>query len=144
MMEKDGSHVSITFLLRDCRPVAIYRGDLKTQGQKYIYMRKVGEEVLKVGADAVISIGEAWQASPDPTSPFLRPQNAQVRSEWLVGILVSRKADPVMLRAEIVRERHGVALKDTEKITGSAHFMFAPIYKVWGKPIPGHWLEQDL
>jgi len=54
MFLKDGYHISILFLLRECRPVRIIEMHPEQHGQKYLIMRDVAHDVIKYGADAVI------------------------------------------------------------------------------------------
>lgn len=139
MLEKDGYHVTIAFLLREGRPVDIRELRPGEHGHKYLMMRSLAYEVAKRGADAVILIGEAWSAPADPSKPMMRAVDSPDRRELLTGTVVSKAGEPVSLAAEIKRDGHAVTLDQTVEERGGAHFIFAPVYEAWGKPLPAGW-----
>ena len=85
MLEKDGCHVTIAFLLREGRPVDIRELRPGQHGHRYLMMRSLAYEVAKRGADAVILIGEAWSAPADPSKPMMRAVDFPDRRELLTG-----------------------------------------------------------
>ena len=72
MFEKDGHHITVAFLLRDGKPVEIRELRPAQHGHKYLMMRELAHEVVRLGADAVILLGETWLAPADPSKPMMR------------------------------------------------------------------------
>jgi len=139
MTEKDGTHVTLVVLLRENKPVRLARVEFPDQGAKYVIMREFANEVAKLAADGVIVIGEAWRAVADRSKPYMRAADASDRIEVLHAVLVRREGDPVELFADFQRQGDQVRLGDTETIRGGEHYMFAPIYEVWGRALPADW-----
>jgi hypothetical protein len=139
MFMKDGHHIMVAFLLRDGKPVRIMELRPGEHGHKYLMMRGLAHDVLKVGADAVILIAESWTAPADPERPMMRAVESPNRKEMLSAILVSKTGEPSMLTAEIKREGKMATLAPTVEQRGGAQFAFAPIYEAWGRPIPAEW-----
>ena len=131
------------FLLREGNPVQIVELRPEEHGEKYMMMRGLGHEVARHKVDAVIVISEAWSAPMDRARPYMRAADSPERREYLGATLVSHSDDPVMLHAGIERTDDAVALGETSEHRGGAHFMFAPIYEAWGKPIPEEWLRME-
>jgi hypothetical protein len=140
MFQKDGYHVMIAFLLRDGKPVGLRELRPGEHGHKYLMMRSLAHEVVKLGADAVILISETWMAPANPERPFMRAVDSPDRKELLTGTLVTKRGEPLNLSAEIKREGDAPTLASTVEDRAGAYFTFAPIYKVWGKPIPADWI----
>ena len=70
---------------------------------------------------------------------MMRAVNSPDRRELLTGTVVSKAGEPVSLAAEIKRDGHAVTLDQTVEERGGAHFIFAPVYEAWGKPLPAGW-----
>lgn len=141
MFLKDGYHVTILFLMKAGKPIESIVLEPEEHGEKYLMMRKIAHLVERKGADAVILLGEIWTAPYDKEHPYRRPLDAPTRHEALQGTLVAKTSSPKQLFAKITRANEQVELGMTEERDGGAQFMFAPIYKVWGKPIPEDWLK---
>ncbi|WP_165190885.1 hypothetical protein [Caulobacter soli] len=141
MFEKDGYHITIAFLLRDGKPVHFRELRPGEHGHKYLMMRSLAHQVVSLGADAAIIMGETWSAPADPNKPYQRAADSPDRSELLVATLVTRTGEPVQLSAKIQREGKLVKLDPTEEEVGGAHFLFAPIYEAWGRDIPDDWMK---
>jgi hypothetical protein len=103
-------------------------------------MRGLAHEATKLDADAVILMGEMWHAKADPAKPYLRAAEASDREEFLTATLVRKEGAPVHLAARFTRRGKRVSLGETEVSKDGAHFMFAPFYEAWGRPIPEDWL----
>jgi len=54
----------------------------------------------------------------------------------LSATLVTKTGEPLHLSTEIRWQGKVPTLTPTVEHQGGAHFMFAPIYEVWGKAIP--------
>lgn len=141
MFEKDGYHITIAFLLREDKLVGIKELRPGEHGHKYLMMRSLSHEVVIHGADAVIVMSETWSAPYDPAHPMRRAADAPGRIELLTGTMVSKGGEPLYLSAQITREGEKAKLAPTVERRGGAHFLFAPIYEAWGKPVPKKWME---
>jgi hypothetical protein len=139
MFEKDGCHITIAFLLRDGRPIGMHELQPMEHGHKYMMMRALAQEAQKIGANAAILISESWCAPANPDKPYMRAADSPDRKEFLTATAVSKDGEPIMLRAEILRDGKTVRLGETLEEFGGAHFAFAPLYEVWEKPIPAQW-----
>ncbi len=139
MTEKDGHHVTMVVLLRNNKPVRLAQIEFPDHGAKYVAMRDIANEVTKLAADGLILIGEGWLAKADASRPYMRAVDAPDRVEMLHAVLVRRDGDPVELIAEFRRQGDQVRLGDTQTVRGGQHYIFAPIYYAWGRPLPGDW-----
>jgi hypothetical protein len=139
MTEKDGKHVTMAVLLRDNKPVRLAQLEFPDQGAKYVVMRDVANEVARLAADGVILIGEGWRAKVNASKPYMRAEDAPDRIETLHAVLVRRDGEPIELFADFQRQGDQVKLDDTHTIRGGQHYMFAPIYDVWGRALPDDW-----
>ena len=140
---KDGYHVSIFFLLKNCQVVKIYNMMPEDQRQKYLMMRDLALVVTTYGADAVIGLGEVWSAPADPLKPYQRPADSPDRQEMLTGTLVTKGGDAIHLAATIERDGPVLRLGNTQTERDTAAFAFAPVYEAWGRPIPERWMRQE-
>ncbi|WIW43870.1 hypothetical protein ML401_20340 [Bradyrhizobium sp. 62B] len=139
MTENDGNHVTMVALLRGNKPVRLAQVEFADQGSKYLVMRDIANDVAKLAADGAILIGEGWRAVADPNKPFMRAEDAPDRIEMLHAVLVRREGDPIELFADFRRQGDQVKLGDTQTVKGGQHYMFAPIYEVWGRALPHDW-----
>lgn len=139
MTEKDGHHVTMIVLLRGNKPVRLAQVEFPDQGAKYVVMREMANEVAKLAADGVILIGEGWLAKADADKPYMRAADAPDRIEMLHAVLVRRDGDPVELIADFQRQGDRVKLADTQIIRSGRHYIFAPIYEIWGRALPDDW-----
>ncbi len=139
MTETDGHHVTMLVLLRGTTVVRLAQVEFPDHGSKYIVMRDVAHEVARKGADGVILIGEGWLAAADPTKPYMRAVDAPDKKEMLAATLVRTTGEPIQLSAMFDRQGDSVKLGETVEIRDGEHFIFAPVYEVWGRPIPDRW-----
>lgn len=136
MFLTDDHHITIAFLLKGQTPVDMVEWRPDEHGHKYVMAQMLADQVQRVGADAVIMIGEIWMAPYEPEKPFARAFDSPDRIEALVGTLVSKDGDPVRLFAEILRGVDAAGLKSTDTETEIvAPYLFAPVYKVWGREL---------
>jgi hypothetical protein len=140
MFLKDGYHITIVLLFKHAKPVGMRELRIEEHGQKYLMMRALANEVIKLGADAAIMIGEIWMAAYDPKHKYRRSQEAPDRKEALAATLVRREGDPIEIFSEIGRGDAGLSLGENHEHRGGAPFMFAPLYVAWGREIPGEWV----
>lgn len=140
MFAKDGHHITIAILLRGGRPVDLRELRPMEHGHKFVMMRNLAQHAQKIGAEAVVLIGESWSAPADPAKPYMRAVDSPARKEFLTATAVSKDGTPLMLSAEILREEKRVHLGETKEEADGAHFVFAPLYEVWKKEIPAFWL----
>jgi hypothetical protein len=136
MFLTDQRHITIAFLLKGAKPVDITELRPAEHGHKYLMAQMLADRVTRVGADCLILIGEVWTAKFDPLKPLARAADSADKTEALTGTLVSKEEDPIRLVAEITRVNERAELKATVKELGGAHYLFAPIYKAWGRDAP--------
>ncbi len=136
---RDNYHLPFLFLLRDYRPVKILYTPIENRAQKYLQMRHLAAEVVRYGADAAISIGEAWIAPLTEIKGYQSPSEVPTRKEALVLVMVGKSGEPVQYMAEIERGGKNVSLGETFVTRGQPVWKFAPFYQVWGRPIPESW-----
>ncbi|WP_020168199.1 MULTISPECIES: hypothetical protein [Methylotenera] len=139
MFSLDGHHDTIAFLLHGVRPVNLMQLAVQEHGEKYLVMRTLASEIIKLGADGVILISEVWSATFDPSNPYRRAVDAPEKSEFLSATLVTKTGTPVQLLALIKRIGNDVTLGETETSRDQAHIAFSPIYAAWGRKIPDAW-----
>jgi hypothetical protein len=143
MFLKDERHIFLVILFRRQKPVRFLEMRPEDHAQKYLMFRDLANEVIKVGADAVIAISEAWMAPVDPQKPLLRAEDSPAREEALTATLVRREGTPLHVAAKIHRDDKAVYLDETRVVRDPPLFTFAPVYKVWGRSIPDHWLKPE-
>lgn len=141
MFLADGHHITIVFLFREGKPVKVVQLGIREHGEKYLLMRSLAQEVVKLGADAVILVGEEWMSPADPNHPYQRAVDSPKREEMLTARLITKVGEPMQLHAKIRRKKSKVTLEDTETLRGGAIFLFAPIFEAWGREIPKDWQE---
>jgi hypothetical protein len=139
MVETDGHHVTMLILLRGTEVVRLIQAVFPDHGSKYLVMRDVAHEVSKYSADGVIMIGEMWRAVADPKKPYMRAADAADKREMLGATLVRKEDEPIQLTADFDRHENSVKLGATEITRDGQHFIFAPIYEVWGRVVPDNW-----
>lgn len=136
MTERDGGHIAVAFLFTGIRSVQMRELRPESQADKYLMMRGLATDVARHGADSVVFIGEAWRAIADPSKPFMRAAEAPDREEFLTATLVRQTGDPIQLAAKITRKDDKVILEETNTERDGVFFMFAPLFEVWGRPVP--------
>jgi hypothetical protein len=141
LTETDGHHVTMLVLLRGTQVVRLAQVEFPDHGSKYIIMRDLAHEVARTLADGVILIGESWIAAVDPARPYMRAADAADRREILAASLVRAEGEPIELSAMFDRQGDSVKLGETVELRDGKHFIFAPIYEVWGRSIPDHWRD---
>jgi len=130
------------FLLRERRLIRIIGAQTEDNAQKYLLMRNLAEEVIKHGADAVITIGEVWLAPVASVKPYERAADSSERQEALTAALITKGGMTVEMRAMITRDGNRLSLGDTEIDRSAVLMFFAPVYKAWKQPIPDGWIER--
>lgn len=144
MFEKDGYHETIAFFLSGERVANLTQLKLEEHGEKYLVMRTIANEVIKIGADGVILIGEVWRTTYDPKAPFRRAADAPDRREYLSATLITKTGVPVRLIAPIVRKGKTSSIGKVEVWRDQAEMIFIPIYAVWGKEVPRSWGQAHM
>ena len=128
----DGYHVPIVFLLLPDKGMISMPLRLVEQIDKYLVWRAIGGDVERTNADAVIAIGEIWQAPYDPVHPYRGATQSPERQEALTLNALSKDNEAVSLSCKIVRSAEGVTLGDTVEEDMSAFFL-EPVRRVWSK-----------
>ncbi|HEX4301910.1 MAG TPA: hypothetical protein VHZ78_03905 [Rhizomicrobium sp.] len=141
MFLKDGYHVNMVMMFRGEKPVDLRQLVFEDQGQKYLMMRRLANEVVRRGADAVIMIGEIWSATFDPDKPYRFARDAPERREALIATLIRKCGEPIQLVSTIERKGKQLDLGKVVEVRDGAQAMFAPIYEAWRREIPKEWAE---
>ena len=137
----DGYHRTIFFLFRERRLVHLFEIRPEDQSQKYLLLRTAAHEVTKYGADAVIALAEAWIAPANSLNPYQHAVDLPVRREALTATLVVKHGPPIRFTAIIRRDDASPKLEETRIDRDPILFSFAPVYEVWGRPIPDQWMS---
>ena len=140
---KDKYHAHINFLLKDGVLMQLSDSRIDAPAQKYLLSKKLGDEVKKTGANAVLLIDEIWTAPFDPAFPYRGAADAPNRGEALAGSLVQRDGEIMRWVADIQRDGDIVTLGETRREKGGAAFHFASVYEAWGKEIPAEWRAME-
>jgi hypothetical protein len=148
MMGKDYYHDPMTFLMKEGKELHPMLTPARDRQDKYLLSRMIADEVKKIGADSVISIGEIWRAEVPlkDAVPFQYPGDLKQRKEGLMLTGVTKQGEVFCLTADVTRERSRIRrmLKKPEKaIVGPtvvaksvAPFFMGPVFEVWGLPVP--------
>lgn len=134
---KDGHHIFMVIIFRNGAPVDFREVRIQEHGQKYVFMRQLANDVLRLSGDAVLTIGEVWHAKGDADILYKRVADLPEREEALAAFLAIRNELPISLRANIRRSDDGISLDDTAESEGGEINALAPIYAAWGQPLPG-------
>lgn len=140
---RDGHHRALMFYLKGTHLVDMTFVEFGSSQEKYIMMRALSQEAIKLGADGAILVSEAWTANPSALKRDQRPSELATRGEALTLTLVTKVDDSIQMQADIIREGDKIKLGDTKQHKGGAAFTFAPFYRVWNKIIPDKWLKLE-
>ncbi|MCP2156410.1 UNVERIFIED_ORG: hypothetical protein J2S29_002796 [Rhizobium sp. SLBN-170] len=133
----DGHHVFMIIIFKNGKPIDMREVRIEEHGQKYVFMRSLAHDVLRLGGDAVLTISEIWRAQPDRKHAYKRVVDMPDREEGLAATLVMKEGEPFHLYAEINRSGTFVQLEETVESDGGFPYAFAPIYAAWGRQPPG-------
>lgn len=136
MFLHDGYHVFMVMIFKDGRPIDMREVRIEEHGQKYVFMRSLANDVLRMGGDAVLMISEVWHAKPDPAFAYRRVVDMPGREEALAATLVTKDGEPLQLSAMIRRSGEKVELQETIEAEGGFPYVLAPVYAVWGRDPP--------
>lgn len=136
MFLHDKHHVFVIVIFKNGTPIDIREVLIDEHGQKYIFMRSLANEVLRMGGDAVLTISEVWFAEASEKDRYLRVVDMPGRQEALAATLVTKDEEPLHLHATISRNGDDVSLGETVESEGGIHYAFAPVYAAWGRKIP--------
>ena len=140
----DGYHASIAFLLKDQRVVAIRAMPTQNQSGKRSAQRDLAKHVVATGANAVVSVSEAWLAvAPGGFTGTESAAQLPHRMEVLLLMLASKSSDALLYGAPIHRNPSGLSLGDTFREPLGAPIMFSAVYKAWGLEVPEAW-DRDV
>ena len=143
MFLNDGCHGSIAFLLKDQRIVAICGMSTENLSSKRSAQRELAKLVVSTGANAVVSISEAWLGVTTGFTGSESTAEMPHRIEVLLLTLVSRNSDAVMYSMPIYRDPSGLSLGDSIRQPLDAPIMFSAVYKAWGLEVPDEW-DRDV
>jgi hypothetical protein len=133
MLLADGGHVTITWLLRDGRPLQQISLEPEDQREKYLAIEEIAEVVDRLGADELIFSTEAWEAvlvDEDDVRAELRLGEREDRAEVFVTYALQRGGECRVWESRMERTDHGLQLADTTTHEDSPLFL-APVVRVW-------------
>ena len=137
MFLHDGHHVFMVIIFKDGQPLNMREVRIEEHGQKYVFMRHLANDVLRMGGDAVLTISEIWRAKPNREFTYQRVVDMPDREEALAATLVMKDGEPLHLHAKICRNGEKIELADTVETEGGFPYALAPVYAVWGRQAPG-------
>jgi hypothetical protein len=136
MFLKDGYHIFMVIIFKNGQPIDMRAVRIEEHGQKYVIMRSLANDVLRMGGDTVLTISEIWRAKQEREFDYRRVVDMPDRDEALAATLVMRDGEPLHLQATILRAGDRVELEDTVETEGGFPYAFAPVYAAWGREIP--------
>ena len=136
---RDGYHGSLAFLFKRQRLAGIFGMSTESPSEKRLAQQNLAKQVTAIGADAVISISEAWIAMTTNFTGKESTSRMPNRIEALILMLASQECEPLMLTAPIHRDDSGLSLGDTIRQPLGAPIMFAAVYEAWGLKVPDQW-----
>jgi len=131
MLEKDGHHVTVCFLVPDSGVPELLQLAPEDQADKYRMMRVMADKVDIIRAKKIIFIGEIWTAEFDPQKPLLHAAEHPDRGEALQLIGMSYAGERVVLFAPFTRNKRRIVLAATEETSYEGTNILAPVEAVW-------------
>jgi hypothetical protein len=131
VMEKDGYHRSIAFLLLPNGRSQIGNFDLKDRVDKLLIWRKIASEVERLRAYAVIFISEVWTAEFDASNPTLTASDSPKREEALALDALDSTGVHVSFLARIYRTSNEVILGETQDMSDMRPLYLNPVCETW-------------
>jgi hypothetical protein len=133
ILETDGHHIMVAFVLRNGRPVARIVLSPEDQQDKYLLMEHVADEVVTLDADEVIVSGEIWMARAPNDEPLglVRPGERADRTEGLTTSGVNRAGQALMLITPFGRVDDKIVLGEIGESSVYQNAML-PIRRAWG------------
>ncbi len=133
ILEKDGYHDFIVFLLLPDNRMEMMKLSPENQGDKYRLLREVAARVAQTDASGVIAIGEVWTATYDPAHPLRFAGEYPNRSEALHLAAIAKSGEEFALIASFMRKGKRIILNETEEQElGKVNFL-EPIQLIWKK-----------
>jgi hypothetical protein len=135
LLEVDGHHNAMAFLLRRGVRVSTRIIAIADQQEKYLMLEAIANDVLAWGADEVILQSETWIAlllpENDPQAP-LRAGDRTDRGEAFVTEGVSRRNGPLTLITLVERHGRRLFLSPAQRDTTMPQILL-PIRRAWEK-----------
>jgi hypothetical protein len=143
VFERDGYHIPLLYLFRGTTFLKFMPYEIQDQSQKYIVMRALANEALRCGADAAVSVNEAWIARANELGPYQFAAELPTRREALTMMVCRKAGNALHYQAMISRKDDKVSLGETTVSRDAAAFAMAAFYEVWGRQIPDDWTNRD-
>lgn len=138
VLAHDGYHDPIAFLYdKEQAPITTVGLTFSDQGAKYLAVRRLAEEVQRVGAHTVVLINEIWEAlvpraEVSPTMP--RASEREDRSEGLLAIVATSDGRHRSYYSPFTRDKKNrPVLGETQILEGKEHWiaLLEPLQVVW-------------
>ena len=133
---EDGFHTHLAWLFRNRRPTALLNMTHENDREKQAKYHALAELASSTRSNAAITLLECWIATTSPGAPPCRPSQAPDRTEHLLLVHASVEAPPKFLTAQIRRKEDDVFLDAPVPFHTAVPFLLAPLYEVWGIPLP--------
>lgn len=131
IMEKDGYHRTIVSYLTE-KGMTFGSLDAENRTDKLLLWRNVAQEVERLRAYAVISIGEVWLAEYDPEHPNRSATDSPNRVEELSLTAISSSGELINWRSRIYRTADNDALLgETRELPDCVPCFLEPVSRVW-------------
>jgi hypothetical protein len=135
MLQKDKYHARIIFL-RTPQGWRMGHLDARDRVEKYTLMRVLANEIHALQADALIEISEVWMGSLNEAKKGRLPAEAQDRKEGLAVIVATCDGKYREYLTLFTRTLLGKITFGKTEIIETTPYYLAPVFQVWGLPIP--------
>lgn len=136
VLKKDKNHVRLVWL-KTPSGWTLQGMQAQDRVEKYVLMRRLAEEIQRVGATALVEISEMWVSSVEEYRAGRMPENARDRGEALV--VSAAKSDGAFrtYRTPFSRSILGnIRFEETTVFDESFPTYMTPVCEAWGLPIP--------
>lgn len=134
MMEIDGYHVSMVWLIRDGAPVWYSMIEFPDNASKHLYWDEIRRQVEKTAATEIVVVGEIWLAKFDPRVPDRRAQDASDRVEALAVNALNSKGESIEIVGHVERIEGATKVGEPEEHQDAESYYLDDVREVWGLP----------
>ncbi len=136
MLERDGTHAAIAFLVLPSGSVKLISCNVPDQESKYVAYRMIADEVDKLGATAVLFANEIWWAPVAEAGGKRAGLVASRREAFMVSAATEEGQERNYIASFTRKPDGGVELGESE-VAGPMNSMYlGPIREVWARRRP--------
>lgn len=131
VLKKDGYHIhlAMTFVEHELAQMVEIRNE--DRADKYITMRDLASKMERIGADALIMVGEGWSALFDPSNPYRGAAEAPSRQEMLMLTGATRQGEAYYISAPFFRKDDEISFGDRRVVDATNMNAIQPILAMW-------------